>query len=438
MKRTLDNIFYSYARLKMNLDLPMKMILYFILTTLIFSCEKGAPVPIPEPQPMDSTYVLKWNTKLEFNHGYLTDWGFIYKNEFVIGAVDLDSVGHDRLISFDKFTGLKLWDFVINKEKGGWRGFANIVQKENILIISTLTGLFGYNIDTRSIIWSKVHEVTGEDGDRNLGVIDDYVYTEVSTGIYVTIGYKSKLVRFNVSTGQREDIYQYIHPKGWSVSYSQPVQFIDAMTGDTILLFKRYYSSSENAKLPSDLVAYNLSKKEVLWEQDAFSPLSSSEFYPSNIVGDDALVVSDNSVYKYDIMTGELLWKQSLGSNPNTLLGFFRMAQPTLYDGKLFLQENARPFYCIDVETGNVIWTNSDASSSPSRNMIINKDMIINCAGGRARIRGYDLANGFTFMSAKSPGEGGNETSVAYDAETDTYFSQDFHSAFAFKVNKPK
>lgn len=416
----------------------MKMIIYAIIIPLFIACEKPEPIPEPDPQPIDSTYVLKWSTKLGYDHAYLTDWGFIFKNEFVIGAVDLDSVGHDRLIGFDKYTGAKLWEFVINKERGGWRGIANIVQKEDILVISSLTGLFGFDINSRSIIWSKVHDDTEEDGHLSMSISDDYVYTELSIGNYAGAGFKNMLVRFNIHTGERENIYQYIHLKGWSVAYSQPAQYIDPKSSDTILLFKRYYGSSENAKLPSDLVAYNLTKKEVMWEKTAFSPLSSSEFYPSNIIDGDALVVSDNSVYKYDIMTGELLWKRTLGSNPNTLLGYFRMAEPTLYDGKLFLQENARPFYCIDAISGNIIWTNPDASSSPSRNMIINKDMIINCAGGRARIRGYDINTGFTFMSVKSPSEGGNETSVAYDAETDTYYSQDFHAAFAFKVNKPK
>jgi len=418
----------------------MKMILLLIGLFFLASCEKELPIPpiVVEP-PIDSTYILKWSSSMG-NNGYASSSGnFIYKNELVVGAVDLDSVSSSRLIGFDKLNGKKLWEYEFARERGGWRGFGDIVQKDNILLISTLTALFSFDLETRSIIWSLVYKDIGEDGNNTLGIIDDFVYTELSTGIYASIGYQCKLVRFNIFTGQREDVYQYKHPNSWSVSYSQPAQYIDPASGDTILLFKRYYSSPKDGpKMPSDLCAYNLTKKDVLWEKIAFSPLSSSEFYPSNIVGDDALVVSDNSVYKYNTMTGELLWKRTLGSNPNTWLGYFLNAKPTLYEGKLFLQENGKGFYCIDADTGNLLWTNPNGSSSAGDNMIIHKDMIINNCGGCGRIRGYDLQTGLTFMSQKAPNGNAIETSVVYDHETDTYFTRDFHSAFAFKVKKPK
>jgi outer membrane protein assembly factor BamB len=414
----------------------MKMLFYFLGLMLLFSCEKIEPIPQLDPTPIDTTYVLKWNTKIG-NHDYSSDWSYIHKNELIVGSKDLDSASSSKLIGFDKFTGTKLWDYEFAKEKGGWRGFANMVQKDNILVISTLTALFSFDLDSKSILWSKVHDDTGEDGFRSLNIIDDCVYTCLSIGIYATIGYQNKLVRFNIHNGQRENIYQYIHPNGWSVSYSQPAQYIDPKSGDTILLFKRYYSSPKDGpKMPSDLCAYNLTKKEVMWEKIAFSPLSSSKFYPSNILGDDALVVSDNSVYKYDIMSGELLWKTTLGSNPGTWLGYFRMAEPTLFNSRLYLQENLDGFYCIDAVSGDLIWTNPKGSSSPGQNMIIHKDMIIN--NGKGRVRGYDLQSGLTFMSVKAPNGNIPENGIAYDMETNTYFSADFHSAFAFKVNKPK
>lgn len=417
--------------------------MFSILFGLFFliSCEKEQPSPpIVIDPPIDSIYIVNWSTKIGSNHGFASSSGnFLFKNELIIGAKDLDSVSSSRLIGFDKFNGKKLWEYEFAKERGGWRGFGDIVQKDNILLISTLTALFSFDLDKRSIIWSIVYDDIGEDGHNTLGIIDDYVYTELSTGIYATIGYQCRLVRFNIYTGQKEDVYQYHHPQSWSVSYSQPAQHIDPKSGDTILLFKRYYSSPKDGpKMPSDLCAYNLSKKEVLWEKIAFSPLSSSEFYPSNIVDDDALVVSDNSVYKYDIMSGELIWKVTLGSNPNTWLGYFLNAQPTLYKGNLYLQENGKGFYCIDAQNGNVIWTNPNGSSSPGHNMIIHNDMIINNCGGCGRLRGYDLATGLTFMSQKAPNGNAISTSVAYDNETNTYFTRDFHSAFAFKVKKPK
>ena len=417
------------------------MFILILVSYFLFSCEKIDPPSNPTPISVDdSTFLVKWSTKLGFNHSFASSYeNFLYKNELIVGAKDLDSVASSRLIGFDKFTGKKLWEYEFTTERGGWRGFTNIVQKENMLIISTLTALFAFDLNTRSILWSKVHDDTGEDGSSYMNIEGNYVYTWLSIGFYSGIGFQNKLVRFNIHTGQRGNVYQYTHPKGWSVGYSQPAQYIDPISNDTILLFKRYYSSPiEGPKMPSDLCAYNLSKKELIWEKIAFSPLSSSEFYPSNIVGDDALVVSDNSVYKYDIMTGELLWKRTLGANPNTWLGYFLIAEPTLYNDQLFLQENGKGFYCISAINGNVIWTNPNGSSSPGQNMIINKDMIINNCGGCGRIRGYDLHTGLTFMSKKAPNGNAISTGTAYDVETDTYYTRDFYSAFAFKVNKPK
>jgi outer membrane protein assembly factor BamB len=401
--------------------------LLFAYTILVFSscCDPIVPpIEPPDPEPIDTVFQIKWDVFIEDStREYLPESPQIYKDLVILPVGSSSQNPTNFIIAYDKYTGKQVW----KKDFGqyNWRSFYEYSIKGNLLIGSTINQVYAFNLDTREVEWFHKGSF-----DPFVTLIGDYAYTTHQGEGYVY------LTRFNIHTGTREEVFSrqdgtYLHP-----SYSPPVLYMDSVSKDSLLIFKITFYSSLEAFSPQNLVVYNLSKRKVKWEKEAFSPTNSAHYVPATIHGDDVIVVSDWHAYKYDIMTGDSIWKYQIENRTTPINGVVR-ANPILYGDKFIIQEVSSPMHCVDANTGKAIWINQKGSTSSIGDAIVHKDIIVNTSGD-GLLRAYDLKNGFTFLSRKSPSGKGFIFKMTYDIETDMYYTIDFGRVYGFKINKPK
>src|SRR5690606_12945917 len=176
---------------------------------------------------------------------------------------------------------------------------------------------------------------------------------------------------------------------------------------------------------PTNLVAYNLTKRTIEWTLEEFTPWGTNKGYPPVVYGNVVMVAGDWSIYGVDILTGNVKWRTQF---PNLLwLGNFTTTKHLLVENRLYVNPAASDVMCIDAETGSLIWHNKNAAVNCSPNMLYNDDMLIIGSFGLGSVVIMDGLNGNVIHSER--GERTYYTDVLYDKTTNMYFVQDFAQA---------
>jgi outer membrane protein assembly factor BamB len=402
--------------------------LSILVSVLMFSCcESVVPVPDPpDPTPIDTTYQEKYRVYLgDSLVDYLSSSAKLYKDLIILPVWEYAENKKNTIFAYNKYSGKLVWKKDLSSY--GWRFFADYNIVDNMLVGSTNNQIYGFNLETKEVEW--FHQGSF---DPDVTLIGNHVYVTSGVGASAPFYTQTFLTRFNVFTGSKEDVLSDPKIKGVNF-YSPPALYMDPASNDSILLYKRTILHLVDAYTPVDVVAYNLSKRKIMWEKISFSPCWSSKDAAVSVHGDDVIVQSDWHLYKYDIMTGDELWKYQIEARTTPINGVVGINDPVLYGDKYIVQQTLDPMHCIDAHTGKRIWYNAKGSPSASETSIVHKDMIINTSGD-GKLRAYDLNTGLTFLSKS----GFRDDNVVYDAETDMYFTVDFRRLYAFKINKPK
>jgi len=407
--------------------------LYMILFFLV-ACDKEEPTPTP-PVIQPKIFEKIWSTRIyeapKENVGSFNS--YIYKNWYIVTG------GHGSnfdpsLYAFDTKTGKLAWKWT---QSGKYQepGY-NLVGKDNILILSDSDGILAFDIETQQLLWEHIHtepiNYLGLVGQ--LPIYGDYVYKNLSFNNFYG---PACMVRYHLGTGKEERLYTFpIEPDGKSPNLSPPAFWVSPDSGDTLMIVVNGRERVDLApeESPTNLVAYNLSKRKIEWTLEEYTPWGTNTLYPPAVYNNTVMVAGDWSVYGVDIITGTVKWRTQF---PNLLwLGNFTTTKHLLIENRLYINPAARDVMCINAETGTIIWHNKNAASNCSPNMLYNDDMLIIGSFGLGSVVIMDGLDGNVIHSER--GERTYYTDVLYDKATDMYFVQDFAQAVGFKINKPK
>ncbi len=412
----------------------MKNMTYLFIMFLIFaSCDKEDPTPIPHIVQL-KIFEMVWNTRIYEapleNVG--SDNAYIYNDLYIVTG------GHGSnydpsLFAYNTKSGKLAWKWT---QTGKYRQSGiNLVGKDNVLILSDVKGIMAFDIETQQLMWEHIHtdpiKFLGNVGE--LPIYGDYVYKSLSFDNF----YGPRcLVRYHLISGKEEKIYTFqLEADGKSANLSPPAFSINPAK-DTIMFLVHGRTRVDLApeESPTNLVAYNLSKRKIEWTLEEFTPWGTNTLYPPSVYNNTVMVAGDWSIYGVDILTGKVKWRTQFTNLP--WLGNFPSTKHLLVDNRIYVNSGLFSVMCLDATNGSVLWHNKNASANCSPNMLYHDDMLIIGSFGLGSVVIMDGLKGNVIHSER--GERTYYTDVLYDKVTDMYFVQDFAQAVGFKINKPK
>lgn len=257
---------------------------------------------------------------------------------------------HDSggLFAFNVKTGEKIWENeapnwihseMIYHDGMVYVGFGNRYFQDNGIRGTGESGVLALDAETGDIEWK--YNTDGE-------VMPTPAYKDGS--LYITTGDRY-LYKLNPSTGD----LKHKEELGHTVSMSAP-----NISGDSL------YVGGSGPK-PYTFSAYDLQEDEIEWQREFPDVFAGLDDVPS-AVSDDIVVTtalegdSDNPehfMYALDTETGELIWKESLGTGD--FVENNKSGAPIIYDGKVYVGSPiTETFYAYDLKTGEELWSFED------------------------------------------------------------------------------
>lgn len=163
----------------------------------------------------------------------------------------------------------------------------------------------------------------------------------------------AKLARYDAQTGFQEDLFTVTVVPGYDFYISQPAGCINSVNDTLVIGVTYHYRFSDHNKM-AWAYCYNVTQKKMQWENRTFSN-NNENSHNDPIIMDNGkvLIHTFQGVYCIDIETGNLVWSKvgiCISTNRTHLL----------YDeGRVYSRMDDGNLYCWDANTGAQIWKQS-------------------------------------------------------------------------------
>ena len=319
------------------------MWIIIILSTLLTgNCKKSTVVEPVEPVLPAADTMLVWkvpiypDTALAYSSHFFK---LIGGDKLLGGVVKLASADTGIIRMFDVSVGLKKdWEWQdyypdVKQVMNGW------VSNDNYAYVNGYNSQYGLNLKTGNTIWKN----RIEKNFYPISLLEDRVFRIKNHGS------KSTLYIADIAIGDWKSIFTVEGKDGFESDLNRVVGALNA-DGDMILYFQdrqyRYYPSTNR----TNFYAYNLTKKEVLWELKDISPQTSNT---SPAVLDETnrrmYFLTWHTIFCWDMDTGEEIWKLPLSAG-------VLASNPILYDGKLIMKTDQGYLTAFDADTGEELY----------------------------------------------------------------------------------
>jgi outer membrane protein assembly factor BamB len=409
--------------------------LYMMLFFLV-ACDKEEPTPMP-PIVQPKVFEKVWSTRIYEapleNVG--SDNAYLYKDWYIVTGDNWSHID-PSLYAYDTKTGKLAWKWT---QTGRYQQPGhNLVGKDNILILSDSEGILAFDIETQQLLWEHIHTdrqpIPFLGGTGQLPIYGNFVYKLLSLDNFYG---PESIYRYNINTGIEERIHTFqLEPDFKSPNLSPPTFWVNPITNDTLMFLVNSRGRVDLApeESPTDLVAYNLTKRKIEWTLEEFTPWGTNTLYPPSVYNNTVMVAGDWSIYGVDILTGTVKWRTQFPNLP--WVGNFVTTKHLVAGDRVYVNSGLFSVACLNAENGSILWHNKNAAANCSPNMLYNNDMLIIGSFGLGSVVIMDGLNGNVIHSER--GERTYYTDVLYDKATDMYFVQDFAQAVGFKINKPR
>jgi outer membrane protein assembly factor BamB len=333
--------------------------LLFLITSL--GCKKEPVTPVI-PIPVDTnTYQTKLDIK--WIQWYDTDTVGAYMLDpmffgdyvaFCTRSLVNESKGSLGFAIFNRITGERhpVWDHYFPDLVAGtsddipdWRLCG---QNGDIAVLTTRNRLFAWDLSTGQMLWQHHHApYFGLHKLSSVGSVPYHSYYHGTNKIW------NKLARFNPVTGTKEDLVEI--PKLDNVETRiMPVSYwVSPANGDTMLLFVTNGINFSLSRDRVDAYAFNQTTRTMLWQEYDICQNRHAAIYPPLVVGDKVVFQGASSIHCFDIPSGTLLWEHLYD---RWAKGFME----NLYgDGKVFVR-NGTSVLAYDLQTGALLWETSN------------------------------------------------------------------------------
>ncbi|MCL2134830.1 MAG: PQQ-binding-like beta-propeller repeat protein [Candidatus Bathyarchaeota archaeon] len=202
--------------------------------------------------------------------------------------------------------------------------------------------IYAVNAETGKKLWSFK---TGYTIESSVAVVDGKVVTGAEDG-YV----------YCLDAGNGKQLWKTFVDGNQPVTYGAAVMLRSspAIVGDIVYI----------GSLDGHIYAINFADGKILWKYQTGGWIKSSPTISDGAVYITSETPNSGTIFKLDALDGKFIWEQSLPYEYQFTGGCDMIGTPTVGDGKVFTSANMRTYYCLNAETGKVIWsfTNSVAN----------------------------------------------------------------------------
>ena len=240
------------------------------------------------------------------------------------------------------------------------------------------------------ILW----DYNGTGGDSHMCVWNDKFFHSTATGINPFT--HSELVMSDILTQNFRTIYEVDSVAGYSCHLYPPAVLIND-ENDTLLFFQNRQWKSPPYDGKIDFYGYNMSDDTLLWKLDDINESGNSAVFIPLIHDNKVYFKAGFEVFCLDAETGNIIWEFDPPSFSDMLLGNLIIAE-----NMLIVKTSGSELYAVSLESGGIIWSNLQAGDTPN-SLAYFDGVVYYVADSDSKLHAIEVATGKELWSIISP-----------------------------------
>lgn len=350
--------------------------IFMLFTFLVLQSSSCKDPFVPDYPSFPFRY--KTNLKFVWIKPIYQDTSTVIQSELFFTG-DYVAMGIMAYLPEDKDKGLALFHRMTGAKHPNWprdpccilegnaKEFEDLIiggLQNEVALLSESSRLYAYDVPSGQKKWTygfPVHMC----GDI-ITSFGDKVYLPYWPG-YTWTTLWARMVRYDIQTGFPEELFTVNAVPNYDLMIMSPITYVDA-NNDTLLISQsQHYNFSNHAKMLW-LHCYNATQKTMKWENKTFSSDNEASRNEMFIMENGKVLIQTmRAIFCIDIETGAVVWAKEgmvLSLNLTKLL---------YEDGRVYSRFDDGKLYCWDAETGAEIWRNTQERFAPidKENMVI-------------------------------------------------------------------
>jgi outer membrane protein assembly factor BamB len=368
-----------------------KIILFLVLSIFLTTscCKEDTPTTQTDENGVVISKPYIWKTSLHLSEP-VSNSGIsaqVYYNGNFLSPIT-DGGNNRKLAMIDSDNGDILWQWDDRfQPETEYMDICYYHKYNNLFTYQKGTRSYCINLDNGTTHWKQMREISYTNKINSFGSDHYFNYGPITNnnGYTEFIAFKG-----NVNTGELVDYlsanfsFDYVSPSNLAGSTSY---IIEIPNSDNLLV--NYTEPLLNSEVNSFLGLYNSETEEWIYERKLMaSPAqNTSVFTPPKIYNDKIYANVGNYIVCHDLDTGEQLWSKSF-------TGDFMFSGFIIEDNKLIGCCENETLYCLNPETGSIIW--QTAGSGTSSRLAYLNGIVYFSGGGDGKLHGVDVTSGET------------------------------------------
>ncbi len=272
------------------------------------------------------------------------------KSVLLTGAKDNTAESVGKLIALDKASSSLQWEWSdhFNAQYEEFDKYSLKPIYQDIMAVSIGGRNYAIDLKTGKTAWKNRNNTTTSASSLvNLG---NRLFRSDIGNLMIEGHYNERIMEADFFTGNWSTVFEVTGGDSIRQGIEVPSFYFEP-DGDTVMILTNTTSEPGVGIVPY-LISYNKTKKITYYTVQLYenpTGFSAVDWFPV-IVGERVYLAVDDILVCHNIITGERIWKRQL--NSNLLFSGFTLAENRIYarsEGDGFV-------WCIDTETGNVIW----------------------------------------------------------------------------------
>lgn len=333
----------------------MKYIYTIILSTIILftlSCKKrqdASPIP-PTTENLNVIWSYAFPDSLV---GYGSLRPILYENSVVSSYQPIiNPTVNEIIFSLNKTTGAVNWSWnnYIRPVPQKIRGANRNHKKNNSLFVCSSQDNYSIDIPTGETNWATNNEA----GNPRTSQWGDLLFHTETYG-ETPIGDSSNILIRNLDNGNWKKVFGITKSDEYHVNFETPGIYLH-QNGDTLIIFQnRQIVLSTPFAEKVDLYCYNLSSDSIVWFTPNLTPSGSSNIQTPLVEGDLVYFGGKWDFYCIDILSGEIIWSHHFYYD-------FQGSNFLIHNDLIITNLDNGDLIAIDKFTGNQVWVNEGLS----------------------------------------------------------------------------
>lgn len=341
-----------------------KIAIIILLFSLVLLQSVGCKDPVdpylPDSDIFKSSLKFVWIKPVYQDTSIFIQSDLYFTGDYIaFGTLGYLPENQDKGISiFNRYTGDKHPNWarfpccILEGNETQFKDFAIGGRNNDIAFFSELSNLYAFDVSTRQKKWR--FNFSDYMPNNQFTTFDNKLYLSYWEGGTWSTTW-AKLARYDAQTGAQEDLFTVTAIPEYDFFIAPPAGYV-APNQDTLIVGVTYHYRFTDHQKMAWLYCYNVTHKTMKWENKNFSIDNEESRNDLQVIENGKVLIQTlRAVYCVDIESGNVVWKKeglTLSLNKTKLL---------YEDGKVYCRIDEGNIYCWDAETGTEIWKNENS-----------------------------------------------------------------------------